>query len=65
MFFLNTSRPLFHKNPKLRQAVNFAVDRRALARELGASAETPQTSTCYLSYRASKTSASTRSKART
>ena len=36
MFFLNTSRPLFHKNPKLRQAVNFAVNRRALTRELGA-----------------------------
>jgi ABC-type transport system substrate-binding protein len=35
MFVLNTSRPLFRKNPKLRQAVNFAVDRRALTRELG------------------------------
>ena len=32
MFFLvmNTSRPLFKNNPELRQAVNFAVDRRAL-----------------------------------
>ena len=36
MFVLNSSRPLFRKNPKLRQAVNFAVDRRALTRELGA-----------------------------
>jgi oligopeptide transport system substrate-binding protein len=35
MFVLNTSRPLFRKNPKLRQAVNFAVDRRALMREFG------------------------------
>ena len=36
MFYLNTSRPLFKNNPKLRQAVNFAVDRRELTRELGA-----------------------------
>jgi ABC-type oligopeptide transport system substrate-binding subunit len=35
MFVLNTSRPLFRNNPKLRQAVNFAVDRKALTRELG------------------------------
>jgi peptide/nickel transport system substrate-binding protein len=35
MFVLNTSRPLFRNNPKLRQAVNFAVDRRALLRERG------------------------------
>jgi peptide/nickel transport system substrate-binding protein len=35
MFVLNTSRPLFCKNPKLRQAVNFAVDREALLRERG------------------------------
>ena len=35
VFLLNTSQPLFRKNPKLRQAVNFAVDRRALAREGG------------------------------
>jgi peptide/nickel transport system substrate-binding protein len=35
VFVLNASRPLFRKNPKLRQAVNFAVDRRALTRELG------------------------------
>jgi peptide/nickel transport system substrate-binding protein len=35
MFVLNTSRPLFRKNPKLRQAVNFAVDRKALLRERG------------------------------
>ena len=35
MFVLNASRPLFRNNPKLRQAVNFAVDRRALIREHG------------------------------
>ena len=35
IFVLNTSRPLFKNNPKLRQAVNFAVDRRRLTRELG------------------------------
>ena len=35
MFALNASRPLFKANVKLRQAVNFAVDRRALTRELG------------------------------
>jgi ABC-type transport system substrate-binding protein len=41
VFHLNTSRPLFKNNPKLRQAVNFAVDRKALAREAGLLAETP------------------------
>jgi ABC-type transport system substrate-binding protein len=41
MFTLNTSQPLFKNNPKLRQAVNFAVDRRALAREEGVLTETP------------------------
>jgi ABC-type transport system substrate-binding protein len=35
MFVLNTSRPLFRNNVKLRQAANFAVDRRALLRERG------------------------------
>jgi peptide/nickel transport system substrate-binding protein len=35
MFMLNTSRSLFRKNAKLRQALNFAVDRKALTRELG------------------------------
>jgi peptide/nickel transport system substrate-binding protein len=34
-FALNTSRPLFLNNPKLRQAVNFAIDRKALLRERG------------------------------
>jgi ABC-type transport system substrate-binding protein len=34
-FALNTSRPLFKNNVRLRQAVNFAVDRRALLRERG------------------------------
>ena len=33
MLVLNTSRPLFRNNPQLRQAVNLAVDRRALIRE--------------------------------
>ena len=41
MFVLNTSGPLFRNNVKLRQAVNFAVDRKALTRELGALAGTP------------------------
>jgi peptide/nickel transport system substrate-binding protein len=35
MFVLNTARPLFRKNSRLRQAVNFAVDRKALLRERG------------------------------
>jgi peptide/nickel transport system substrate-binding protein len=30
MFAFNTSRPLFRDNPRLRQAINFALDRRAL-----------------------------------
>jgi ABC-type transport system substrate-binding protein len=41
MFVLNASRPLFHNNVKLRQAVNFAVNREALTRELGTLAGTP------------------------
>jgi ABC-type transport system substrate-binding protein len=41
MFTLNASRPLFKANVKLRQAINFAVDRRALTRELGPYAGTP------------------------
>jgi peptide/nickel transport system substrate-binding protein len=35
VFFLNTSRPLFKDNAELRQALNFAVDRKALTTELG------------------------------
>jgi ABC-type transport system substrate-binding protein len=35
MFVLNTERPLFRNNVKLRQAVNFAADRKALLRERG------------------------------
>jgi peptide/nickel transport system substrate-binding protein len=35
IFVLNTSRPIFRRNPQLRQAINFAVDRRALVRERG------------------------------
>jgi peptide/nickel transport system substrate-binding protein len=34
-FALNTERPLFRNNPRLRRAVNFAVDRAALQRVLG------------------------------
>jgi peptide/nickel transport system substrate-binding protein len=34
-FALNVSRPLFRNNPRLRRAVNFAVDRTALLRVLG------------------------------
>ena len=34
-FALNSSRPLFRDNPKLRQAINFAVDRTALRRLTG------------------------------
>jgi peptide/nickel transport system substrate-binding protein len=49
MFVLNTSRPLFRNNVKLRQAVNFAVDRRGLTRELGPLAGTPTDQ--YLRYR--------------
>jgi ABC-type transport system substrate-binding protein len=40
IFHLNTSRPLFRNNLKLRQAVNFAIDRKAIAREAGLYAET-------------------------
>jgi oligopeptide transport system substrate-binding protein len=40
IFYLNTSRPLFRDNVKLRQAVNFAVDRKALVREFGTYAAT-------------------------
>ena len=38
MFYtlMNTDRPLFKNNPKLRQAVNFALDRTAMLRVLGA-----------------------------
>jgi ABC-type transport system substrate-binding protein len=37
MFYvvMNTDRPLFRKNPKLRRAVNFAIDRRALLNAAG------------------------------
>ena len=41
MFFLNTARPLFRNNVKLRQALNFAVDRAAVGREYGRYATTP------------------------
>jgi peptide/nickel transport system substrate-binding protein len=40
MFLINTSRPLFRNNVKLRQALNFAVDRQALVRAFGAYAAT-------------------------
>ena len=35
MFVLNTSGPLFRNNPELRQAINFAVDRKKLLDERG------------------------------
>jgi ABC-type transport system substrate-binding protein len=35
MFLINTARPLFRNNVGLRQALNFAVDRRALVRAFG------------------------------
>jgi peptide/nickel transport system substrate-binding protein len=34
-FYLNTRRPLFRNNARLRRAVNFAVDRPALVRQFG------------------------------
>jgi ABC-type transport system substrate-binding protein len=49
MFVLNTSRPLFRNNVKLRRALNLAVDRAALARELGPYGATPTDQ--YLRYR--------------
>jgi peptide/nickel transport system substrate-binding protein len=36
-YHLNTSRPLFRNNPRLRRAVNFAVNRYAIRREVGGS----------------------------
>jgi len=41
LFFLNASRGVFHDNPLLRRAVNLAVDRTALAREVGLLSGTP------------------------
>ena len=41
MFVLNTSRPLFKNNVKLRQAVNFTVDRKALTEAMGPGMGTP------------------------
>jgi ABC-type transport system substrate-binding protein len=41
VFVINPDRPLFRNNVKLRQAVNFAVDRKALVREGGFRGETP------------------------
>ena len=40
MFLLNTTRPLFRNNVQLRQALNFAVDRRALTQQYGRYAAT-------------------------
>jgi ABC-type transport system substrate-binding protein len=42
------SRALFKNNPQLRQAVNFAVDRRRLTREEGSRMGRATTSTCCL-----------------
>ena len=41
LFVLNTSRPLFRNNARLRRAVNFAVDRAALTAQRGRYAGTP------------------------
>jgi oligopeptide transport system substrate-binding protein len=41
MIFVNTTRPLFKNNVKLRQALNFAVNRPALVREYGRYTATP------------------------
>jgi ABC-type transport system substrate-binding protein len=41
MFLMNTSRPLFRNNVALRRALNYAADRRTLAREYGSYAATP------------------------
>jgi ABC-type transport system substrate-binding protein len=41
VFLINTRRPLFRNNVKFRQALNFAIDRRALVREAGFRGETP------------------------
>jgi ABC-type transport system substrate-binding protein len=41
MFLINVTRPLFRNNVRLRRALNFAVDRRALAREFGPYAARP------------------------
>src|SRR5262249_48654647 len=38
---LNSARPLFRNNPQLRRAVNFAIDRRALAAAIGGDAAAP------------------------
>ena len=57
MFVLNTSRPLFRNNARLRQAVNFAADRRALIREIGPPRGRRPTSTSRRSSPATATSA--------
>ena len=41
LLVLNASRPLFRNNPRLRRAVNFAIDRNALVREVGGRFHTP------------------------
>jgi peptide/nickel transport system substrate-binding protein len=41
LLILNNERPLFRNNPALRRAVNFAVNRAALVRELGPHAASP------------------------
>ena len=61
-FVLNTSRPLFRDNARLRRAVNFAIDRPALsARTAGRSPAFSPISTCRRACRVSRTRTSTRS----
>ncbi len=62
----NSARPLFRDNPRLRKAVNFALDRRALVL-VGRPAREPArpTSTCPRAFPGSGTRTSIRSSART
>ena len=62
-FGLNTSRPLFRNNARLRRAVNFAIDRRALSGVLEVRrSRRSRTSTCRRGCRDSGTRASIRSR---
>ena len=59
----NTSRPLFRNNLRLRQAVNFALDRRALVASSYGPLATPPTDQHLLRHPGSGTRTSTRSTA--
>ena len=65
-YVLNTSRPLFRDNPRLRRAVNFAIDRSAFRRIAGGPLESSSpTSTCRRDARLQGCATSTRSTAPT